>query len=146
MFNDGVGNVLGARRNFVPRMPWSAMPNDSRSAPDPNEDRRDLQRRHLERCDGKWRVFVARRCALLAIQRWDLHEPLKEDQMNRRAAIVALFSLFAVSAGALERRATCTGANPCNACKNCKYCKRCAKDGKTCGTCRRAMALSHGGR
>ncbi len=63
--------------------------------------------------------------------------------MNRRAAIVALFSLLPVSGSASSRRATCTGADPCNACKNCKYCKRCAKDGKTCGTCKRAMLLSH---
>lgn len=41
------------------------------------------------------------------------------------------------------RAATCTGANPCNACKNCSSCKRCAKDGKTCGTCKRAMDVSH---
>ena len=64
--------------------------------------------------------------------------------MNRRAFVVALFSVFGVSGGASDRRATCTGANHCNACKNCKYCKRCAKDGKTCGTCKRATDLSHG--
>ena len=64
-------------------------------------------------------------------------------RINRRAALIALFGTVAITGPAVARRAACTGADPCNACKNCKYCKRCAKDGKTCGTCKRAMDLSH---
>ena len=70
----------------------------------------------------------------------------RKKRVSRRAALAGFFGSLAAALPLAARRATCTGADPCNACKNCKYCKRCAKDGKTCGTCKRAMALSHGER
>ena len=67
----------------------------------------------------------------------------RKNRVSRRVALAAFLGLFVGAVPLGARRATCTGADPCNACKNCK---RCARDRKTCGTCKRAMALSHGER